>query len=325
MNALGPLRPSVLVRLLGSTILLAGLAVPPLGCGGNKTDAKSAEAEPGMDDALALLPGGAIAAGTIDARAFLGSQTFGADLAKLVEKYVPIGAEAGFVASRDVDRVTFGSYSYQGLDVAAIVIGRFDSAKIKQLAVSQTPTKAGMPLVASQYLGRDVYTVNNVGFTLLTDTRAIVGTEQGIRRVLERIKDRRVKRDLAPWMIQTIETPSAVLAVAADLATQPIPPEVARQIPMPFVQGLKAVRTVATFKDGVQIAGSMTYPDAASADTASQSVKKAADLSKLLALFGIKVQNVDIKVDRADVQVSLGVDDQSLRQLLASAPQWLGP
>ena len=96
-----------------------------------------------MDDALALLPGNAIAAGTVDARAFFGSQTFGADLAKLVEKYVPIGAEAGFQASRDVDRVTFASYSYQGIDVAAIVIGRFDSAKIKQVAASQTPTKGG--------------------------------------------------------------------------------------------------------------------------------------------------------------------------------------
>ncbi|MBC7052016.1 hypothetical protein G6O46_23690, partial [Salmonella enterica subsp. enterica serovar Enteritidis] len=64
----------------------------------DKTEVKSAEAEPGMADALALLPGNAIAAGTVDARAFFGSATFGADLAKLVEKSIPIGAEAGFQA-----------------------------------------------------------------------------------------------------------------------------------------------------------------------------------------------------------------------------------
>jgi hypothetical protein len=296
-----------------------------VGCPGKEggTDVKTPTGEPGMDDALALLPGNPIIAGTVDARAFFGSQTFGADLAKLVEKYVPIGAEAGFQASRDVDRVTFGSYSYQGIDIAAIVVGRFDSAKIKLLATSQSPTKAGVPLVVSQYTGRDIYTVNNIGFTLLSDTRAIVGTEQGMRRVLERIKDKRVKRDISPWMLQTIETSGAALAVVGDFATQPIPQDVSRQIPF-MQQGLKAARLIATFKDGVQLAGALTYPDAASADTASQAVKQAASLSKWLAVFGIKVQNVDIKVEKTDVQVSAGIDDGSLRQLLASLPQWLG-
>ena len=310
--------PLFLLSILSSVVALSS------GCGGNKTDPASPAGEQSMEDSLALLPGNAIGAGTIDARAFFGSATFGADLAKLVEKYVPIGTEAGFQASRDVDRVTFATYSYQGLDVAAVVIGRFDGAKIAKVASSQTPTRGGAPLVTSQYAGRDVYTVSNVGFTLLSDTRAIVGTEQGIRRVLERIKDKRVKRDLAPWMITTIETPGAALAAAGDFATQPLPAEAARQIPMPFMQGLKAARVVATFKEGVQIAGSLTYPDAASADTASASVKHTANLSKWLAVFGVKVQNIDIKVDKTDVQISLGVDDQSLRQLLAALPQWLG-
>ncbi len=328
MNARSRFAASLFFRpilLLSLVALLCATAATAAGCGGkDKTDVKSPAGEGSMDDALALLPGNAIAAGTIDGRAFFGSQTFGADLAKVVEKYIPIGPEAGFQASRDVDRVTFASYSYQGIDVAAIVIGRFDSAKIKLVASSQTPTKGGTPLVASQYSGHDVYTVSNVGFTLLSDTRAIVGTEQGIRRVLERIKDKRVKRDIAPWMISTIETPGAAMALAGDFATQPIPQELTKQVPMPFMNGLKAVRVVATFKDGVQLAGSMTYPDAQAAETASQSVKQTVNLSKWLAIFGIKVQNVDIKVDKTDVQVSLGIDDQSLRQLLQQLPAILG-
>ncbi|MDB5220056.1 MAG: hypothetical protein JWO86_7983 [Myxococcaceae bacterium] len=307
--------------LLSMTLSLA--AVP--GCGGSdKTDVKSPTAEPSMDDALALLPGNAIAVGTVDARAFFSSQTFGADLAKLVEKYVPIGTEAGFQASRDVDRVTFASYSYQGIDVAAIVIGRFDSAKIKQVATSQTPTKNGGTLVVSQYTGRDVYTVNNIGFTLLSDTRAIVGTEQGIRRVLERINDKRVKRDIAPWMISTVETSGAALAVAADFASTPIPPENAKQIPSPLITNLKAARLVATFKDGVNLAGSITYADAASAEQSAAVVKQGMGYAKLLAVFGVKLQNVDVKTDKSDVQVSLLVDDQSLRALLAQVPSLMG-
>src|SRR5262245_2682044 len=108
-------------------LILPVLAVLSLvgACGGKDKKEGAKSAEPGnMDDALALLPGGAIAVGTIDGRAFLGSQTFGADLAKLIEQYLPIGQEAGFSVSRDVDRVTFASYAYQGIDVAAVVIGR---------------------------------------------------------------------------------------------------------------------------------------------------------------------------------------------------------
>ena len=312
------------LRWFFSTILLLSL-VTLAGCGGgDKTDAKSPTAEPAMDDALSLLPGSAIAVGTVDARAFFSSQTFGADLAKLVEKYVPIGAEAGFQASRDVDRVTFASYSYQGIDVAAIVIGRFDSAKIRLVAANQTPTKNGGTLVVSQYTGRDVYTVNNIGFTLLSDTRAIVGTEQGIRRVLERIKDKRVKRDIAPWMVSTVETSGAAFALAADFASTPIPQENAKQIPSPLITNLKAARLVATFKDGVNLAGSITYSDAASAESSAAVVKQSMGYAKLLAVFGIKLQNVDIKTDKSDVQVSLLVDDQSLRALLANVPSLMG-
>ena len=88
---------------------------------------------------------------------------------------------------------------------------------------------------------------------------------------------------------------------------------------------MKALRLLLTFKEpGVQLAGSMTYPDEASSATASEHVKQAANMSKWLALVGITVQNVDVKTDKQDVQVKLEVDDQSLRQLLASAPQWIG-
>lgn len=296
-------------------------------CGGKKDGdgAKNAGKEASMDDALALLPGNAIAVGTVDARAFFGSKTFGAELAKLVEKYMPIGKEAGFDAARDVDRVTWASYSYQGIDAAAIVVGRFDEAKIKQVATSQTPTKMGAPLVASQYAGRDVYTVSNIGFTVLSKERVVVGTESGIRRVLERIKDKRVKRDILPWMIATVETPGASAAVAGDFASNPAPQEVLRQIPTPLAQKVRAVRVLMNFKEtGVEIAASGTYPDDASAQAAKHNVEQAAGLAKWLAIFGISLKNVNIAVEKTDVQVKLEVDDQSLKTLLASAPQWLG-
>jgi len=309
------------------TFLLFVFAFVLSGCGGDKpNDAKSPSGANGMDDALALLPGNAIMVGTVDARAFFSSNTFGADLSKLVETYMPIGAEAGFAASKDVDRVTFASYSYQGIDVAAVVVGRFDEAKIKAAAANHTANKQGGYLVASQYMGRDVYTVSNIGFTLLGPTSAIAGTESGIRRILERIKDNRVKRDINKWMLDTVETQGAAMAVAADFETQPIPQQALAQIPLPFVASMKQLRVLVSFKDpGMQVAGALTYADENTAKAQSESVKSVANFSKWLAFIGIKVQNIDIKPDQRDVQVKLEVDDQSLRSVLSQAPNWIGP
>jgi hypothetical protein len=309
------------------TLLLVVVSLLLVACGDKNTgETKTPAATANMDDALALLPGNAIAVGTVDARAFFGSETFGADLGKLVETYVPVGQEAGFAASKDVDRITWASYSYQGIDVAAFVIGRFDEAKIKAAAANHTANKQGNYLVASQYAGHDVYTINNIGFTLLSSTRAVAGTEAGIRRVLERIKDNRVKRDITKWMLDTVETPGAAAAVAGDFATQPIPAEVMRQVPVPFLQGLKGIRVLVQFKSpGTQIAGALTYADETTAKSMSEQVRSFTKMTALLAIVGVNVQNVDVKQEASDVQVKLDVDDRSLRSVLSSVPQWIGP
>ncbi len=310
-----------------SFVVTAVLSLLFVGCGDKGSgDTKTPTPAANLDDAFALLPGNAIMVGTVDARAFFSSETFGADLGKLVETYLPVGQEAGFAASKDVDRVTFASYSYQGIDVAAIVIGRFDEAKIKAAAANHTANKQGNYLVVSQYAGRDVYTINNIGFTLLSPTRAVAGTESGIRRVLERIKDNRVKRDITKWMLDTCETPGAAAAVAADFATQPMPAEAMRQVPLPFLQGMKGLRALVQFKSpGTQIAGSLTYADEATAKQMSESVKGYTKMTALLAVIGVNVQNIEVKPEASDVQVKLDVDDRSLRNVLSQIPSWIGP
>ena len=41
-------------------------------------------------------------------------------------------------------------------------------------------------------------------------------------------------------------------------------------------------------------------------------------------VIGVTIQNPQVAVDKSDVQVQLGADDKSLRQLLATVPQLLG-
>jgi hypothetical protein len=243
----------------------------------------------------------------------------GGQLVEITEKYFPIGDEAGFVASRDLERVYLALYSMQGADIAAVLRGTFDPAKIDQVAQNHVATKSGSLIVASSYAGRTLYTVNNVGFTILSKQTAICGTETGIRRALDRITDKRVKRDLVPWMTATLETEGAAFAVAGDFVNQPLPQ---LQIPMMgWVNGIKAARVVGNFHDpGLNIAGSFTYADATTATSAADGVRGAGAAIALLSIGGTvpKIQNLDVKVDGADVQYQFALDDEGLRKAVGA-------
>jgi hypothetical protein len=303
-----------------------------IACGGSKDSVGVAHGandvtEAQIDaDPMALLPSSPVIVASVDARAFFASGGVGAQVGQMAEKLMPIGEEAGFSASRDVDKVIAATYSMQGADVAAAISGRFDVAKIEKAAQSHTPTKSGGLLVSSEYAGRTLYTVNNVGFTILTPKTALAGTETGIRRALDRIRDGRVKRDFAPWMITTLETPGAELAVAADFVTQPIASASLGMLPLPWLQGMRMARIVGDFKPpGMTIAGTLTYADEAQAAAAVDGIKQAGSLANVIALTGLtpQIKDLDVKAAASDVQYKFAVDDQSLRGLFAALPSWI--
>ena len=313
-----------LVLLVFVSVLFA------LGCGSSSKEGVTlkgpADVGQSIDgDPLALLPGSPVVLAQGDAKTFFSSGVVGAQVTQMVEKLIPIGDEAGFKASRDVEKVYAGVYALQGADVAAVLVGHFDEEKIKKAADAHVQLKGGGSLVASQYAGRTVYTVSNVGFSLLSSKTALVGTETGIRRALDRIRDGRVKRDAPPWMIQTLETPGATAAAAADFSSQQLPAQLLQQLPLPWLKDMKAARVLASFKEnGTQIAGSITYGDATQAGTAAGQLRQAQSLTALLSLIGLRIQNMDIQTDQSDVKFSALVDDQSLRVLVANLPRWLG-
>ncbi len=300
--------------------------------GGNKgtvTAHVAGELTPAQIDAdpLALLPGQALGVGTVDARAFYGSKSLGPQIAQLSERFIPLGEEAGFAASRDVDRVTVATYSTQGADACAVVSGKFDEQKIAQVAKNHTPTKAGGLLVESTYGGRTLYTVNNVGFTVLTSHTALAGTEAGIRRALDRIKDGRATRSITPWMLETVETKGAATAVAMDFIGQPAAAAALGAVPLPWLKGLRAARILGNFEEpGMHIAGSLTYGQADEAQAGADGLKDIINKASFLALLGIvpKLQSLDIKVAASNVECKFALDDQAMRALLGNIPKWSG-
>jgi hypothetical protein len=316
MTWLASMRALGLVALL---VLVAGA------CGGAKN---GENAQVDLDaDPLALLPSSASALSTVDARAFFDSGPLGDQVDDLVARLMPIGDESGFQAKRDVDRVVVGVYTAQGADVAAIVVGRFDPAKINDAAEKHALTRTGQPLVASTYANRPVFTVANVGFTMLTPKTAVAGTEAGIRRVLDRIQDGRVQRDVTPWMLETLDTKGAAFAFAADFANAPVSSARMGAIKLPWLNGMRVARAIGNFKSpGMNVAATITYGDATQAGEAAQGIRFVDGWLKVLAPFlpgAISLENLEVTAEASDVRCKFSVEESSMRGLISMAAAWI--
>lgn len=304
----------------------AVLAFSVMGCGGKKDTVTPTPAgkAPDLDgDPIALLPGSAVAVSSLDARQFFMSPSFGAQLAQAAEHYMPIGQEANFVPSRDLSRIVCGSYAMQGADVACVLSGTFDEPRIRALAEQHQPTKSGGMLVVSQYGGRALYTINNVGFSILTPKTALAGTETGMRRALDRVVAGRIQRDILPWMAQTLDTQGAPAALAADFSSQQVPQNTG--LPLPATQGLRSARVLANFQPpGLNVAGSLTYTDPQTAQNAASAIQSQTKFLALAPLIGIQIKQFNVAVQQSDVQITIATDDQSLKNLLGNAPRFMG-
>jgi hypothetical protein len=316
----------IAVRMIACVMLAAVV----IGCGG--PDAKNGGDANGVDldgDAYLLLPSEPMVLGVLDAKALYESKSVASQVAQIVERFVPIGEESGFVASRDVDRIVVGMYSTQGADAAAIVRGRFDEGKIAQAAAQHTMTKAGGALSASTYAGRSVYSVavGSVvgGFVVLTSKTVLAGTESGIRRTLDRVRDgKATKRGMPQWMVDTVETKGAELAFAADFSTQPVASAAIRGLPITFLNGMRMARVLGDFKEpGMHIAATTTYGDPAQANAAAEQLKIVDGWGRALGAvltFIPKLQNLDVTTDDKDVRAKAAIDEQALHKLLELLP-----
>ena len=115
-RARGSMRAGTMVRSTTLTALLACVALA--GCPASTTN--TPPAHPAQDlatqidaDPIALLPPMAAAVFSIDNRAFLSSGA-GTTVGPLTDMLLPLGPETGFVASRDVDRITAGASCAKG-------------------------------------------------------------------------------------------------------------------------------------------------------------------------------------------------------------------
>lgn len=324
----GSMRMRAKRRSIGAALVAATALCAVLGSGcakkgdsvvlaGDGTRLSSAEID---RDPFALLPSGVIGLGTVDTKVAMTS-TLGSATRNLLQTLIPLGPEANFDVGRDIDRVLLGLYSMQGADVALILQGSLDPEAIRNAAMSGKPNAFGQTLTRVEYAGNDVFVAGDVGFVVVTSRTMIAGNEAGIRRTLDRIRDKRVRRDVPDWMVDFLyHQEKAKLAFVADLSTDPIVRGASQQLP--FVNGLAQVQVLGNFESpGLNLAGTMSYPDtdrAAQAAPAFEQLGRLASFARLLSIIGIQppIENLRTRVDGKDVKFVAAVNVQGAAAIM---------
>jgi len=293
-----------------------------LACGGKGANAGGENKLDLDSDPLALLPGSAVIVANVDARSLWDSTTVGPQLGVIADRLMPLGDDAGFEAERDVDRVVLASYATGGIDVAAVVSGRFDQAKIE----AATKTKGGSAVTKTMYADRATYAGGGAVWCVLTAKTVVAGTSEAVRHVLDKLKTGKIERAEPPWVIETLQTPGAELAVAGDFASQPLVAASIGSLNLPWLEGLHVARVIGNFQSpGMNVAATLTYGDAQQASSAADGVRTVTGWIKLLGPFlgGVSLQNLDVQTAGADMQCKFAVDDSTLSSILALAPRFL--
>jgi hypothetical protein len=158
---------------------------------------------------------------------------------------------------------------------------------------------------------------------VVTTHTVLVGNQTGMRRALDRIRDNRLRREVADWIVQLVEHPQASMALAGDVTSRPEVAALARSLP--FLNGLTTFRILGNFQSpGLNLAGTLSYPNPASAAAGAESLRSAGQMAgalNLLAMFGmgLPLRKLDVSTQGNDTMFVAGIDAQALAQLLSRA------
>jgi hypothetical protein len=308
---------------VGLWAVILALAV---GCGGSQetiirtADGVDLTAEDIDREPMALLPGGMIGLGYVDAQKLFASQ-FGDRLLNLVQRLAPLPASTGFDPRRDLQRLYVGLYSMQGIDVAGVAVGTFDQQAIERAAERSDRTLQGVPVVKSTYADRTLYTAHNLGFVVLTAKTALFGNETGIRRALDRIDEARVQKQVPAWAADLLENPNASMVAALNLRAQPLTEAVQKKLP--FLMGMQSARILGNFQPpGVNFAGTAEYEDAAAAQRGEAAMRDYHATLQTIGYFSAwvglpqPVKRLETRNEGDEVKFVVGVDAQAMGTLL---------
>lgn len=323
---------SLLLAAVGLSLLVAA-GVSNGGCRHQEVivktaDGKKLRAEDIDRDPTALLPGGALGVGRLDARALYGSP-LGQAVLGFMRRHAPLPPGAEFDPERDLLGLWIGIYSMQGADFAGIASGRFRPAAIEAAADGIQQTPLGVPVVRTLYAERKLYTAGELGFVVLTEHTLLFGNETGIRRVLDRLARGRIQREIPPWADDLLGREDVPFALAVDLGSNPVSAAVREELP--FSAGLGRLRVVGNFADsGVNLAGTGVYGDEGAAEVGARQVNDIEAMVRswgwLAAIAGIPqpVRRTSALTRGREVDFVIGLDAAATGRMIEQLSQTLG-
>lgn len=225
-------------------------------------------------DPFRLLPPGAVALVRFDAHVW--TSDFADELAQLMTHYLPVAEGSALAPERDI-QVTVGAvYATVQNDVVFVGQGQFDQVKVASAVSASPQTQLGRPITTVEFAGQTMYVADQAALAILTTKTAVFGTQLGVRRVLEVVEERRMKRHLPPWFESLLEQKDAQLQIGVDLDAEAVPAVLRTRLE--FLNHLRAARLVGNYEGGgLNLVGSLTFDTPQSAQVAEAQLNSAED------------------------------------------------
>jgi hypothetical protein len=206
-----------------------------------------------------------------------------------------------------------------------VLAGTFNPEKIESAVAAYPWAHLGnQVLVKTVYQGKTLFTLANIGFTLLSAKTALAGNEGAIRRALDRIADRKMARTIEPWALETLETKDADVVLVVNTESD-VGKAAKQQLPA-WLRDFHAVRAIGNVRaDRVNMAVTFSFAEPAQAERAEKALSAGAKLYALGTMFGQapSLNDFDVKTVGNDTQARAtfmtGDLTQSLRKLPRSA------
>jgi hypothetical protein len=172
-----------------------------------------------------------------------------------------------------------------------------------------------------------MYVADQVAMSILTDETMVFGTQLGVRRVLERVEEGRLSRNLPLWYEALLEEGAAQFQLGIDLDSQPIPAAFGDKLA--FLEGLRAARLLGNFKSpGVNVAGTLTYSEPKRAREAAEELASAReDLGKYALLFAAlnipqPIERLDARAADKETQIAVELEGEAVAKILDNMSQF---
>lgn len=276
-------------------------------------------------DAFRLLPPGAVVWFRADAPALFASSV-GPAVVTFMKESLPFASGAGISPKDDIELVVGAMYATVGSDVVLICKGEFEKEATAEAIAANPVSVLKKPIVSVHYSGAEMYVVDQVAMSVLTDQTMVFGSQLGVRRVLERVEEDRLERNMPAWFDALLEDESSAMQIGIDLDAQPIPATLGEKVA--FMKGLRAARILGNFKaPGLNLAGTLTYKTPQAATDAAgvlSGIKDELDRYELLIrALGISqpLRRVQAEATDKDTQVVAAIEGEALTKLLENSSQ----